>query len=352
MPTFFNQRLSMPSAFQANAGVALAAAGEALAHALQQFKKTSDVSSSWSGTASKKHEDRAARLADAASRVIQAIARAGTVTNTGAVQMQMLKTQNDATVASALAGQFLVLPTGQVIPGPAHYAQCTGPHGAALMKVFWMIAKMYTAQINGNVAASSATDAQVAATLAVVAIEYFADLLSSKDKDAPTGVPGTQTFTPGLGAGAVPPATVNPITTPNFPSGTQLAGAGSFGGAGRFAGAGGVGAGMTGFGGAGGVGGAGMDGGMPMAAGLMGVGGSAGAAGMAGSNTAAGGRGMAATGGVMPVGTGAGAAGGVAGAGAGAGRASEKERAQAETWLHEDGDAFVSDDDSPGSVLS
>jgi uncharacterized protein YukE len=340
MPTFFDQRKSLPSAYQANAGAALIAAGESLANALQQFKKTADVTASWTGSASKQHEDRVAKLADAASRVIQAIAYASTVTKAGSTQMQVLKTANDATVASAVSGQFLVLPSGQVVPGPAHYAQATGPHGPALMKLFWTIAKLYTGQINANVASSTATDAQVAATLAAVAIKYFADLLSDKDKNAaipPAVTPGT--VTPGLGSTTVPIS----HTTPQDIPGTQLAGAGSLGAAGRLSGAGGLG-GVSALGGAAGrgMGGIGMDVGSPMATGLMGMAGTNAVSATGAASGGAAGRGMTGGASMMPMGAGAGAAG----------HGQDGKDAQSETWLQEDRDPFHPDDDPPDAVLA
>jgi uncharacterized protein YukE len=351
MPTFFDQRKSLPSAYQANAGVALAAAGESLMFALQQFRKTTEVSASWTGSAARSHEDRTAKLADAASRVIQAIAQAGTLTSSGATRMQVLKTQNDATVASAMSAQYLVMPTGQVVPGPAHYAKATGPHGPALMKMFWMIARLYSGQITANVGQSTATDAQVAAQLAVVAIEFFSDLLDDRDTDgnAPVMPAAPGGYVPGTPAPVQPieyPAWTLPATTP----GSALAGAGALGGAG-ISGPGGIGlGGGAGIGGAG-MGGAGLGGaagaGVPMAAGLMGGGGAGGSAAGAGAAGAAGGRGMA--GGGMAGGAGAGMM--PMGAGMG-GRGQDSAGSSDQTWLQEDRDPFAPDDEAPDAVLS
>jgi len=413
MPHFMAQRMSSPIAFQTTGGVALASAGASLLAAIQQFRKSSDLSATWTGTSAQAHEQRVAKLVDAASRVVQAISRAQTITGTGAARMQALKTQNDATVASAVAARFQVLPSGQVVPGPEHYASATGPHGPALMKMYWTIAKLYTGQINANVATSTATDGQVAAQLAAVAIEFFADLLKNKNSGSP-GTNPAMTMPPGgtMPGGDIPPGsfTMPPETDFTIPpggSGTGLAGAGSLGGVGSYPGGGGGmygGGGVTGLGGAAGLGGAGLPGGagaggagmagatgaagmggaVPMGMGgaagargggaMMGSGGAAGAGGrgataggaMAGGAAGAGGRGATA-GGAMAGGAGAGGRGGpgAGGAGGAAGRGGgvtpmvpmghgggQGDRdGDSQTWLQEDGNPF-DPGDAPDSVLS
>ncbi|HEX6683109.1 MAG TPA: hypothetical protein VF062_09955 [Candidatus Limnocylindrales bacterium] len=367
MPDFMSMRMSSPAVFNSSAGAALAAAAQALGEALKQYQKTADLSTAWKGSSSTSHTDRLAKLADAASRVIQAMAQANTITTTGGTQLQALKMQNDAIVGAALSGQFQVLPTGQVMPGPAHYAQASGPHGPALMKLFWTIAKLFSAQINGTVAASSMTDAQVAATLATVAVEFFADLL----RDDSNGSSGAVTLPPWASDPSVlpPGATIGPDGTIQFPGltgsnspdelgsvgGTALAGAGTLGGGALGLGPAGLGSlGAAGVSGLGGVGGVGTMGGMgaggvgalgaggllagPGAAGAMG----AGATGSGAAGSGAGGGAARAAGttpaGMMPMG-GTGAA------------ASNQQRREAETWLREDGDPF-DPGDAPESVIS
>src|SRR5262245_19456877 len=111
---FMTQRLSSPIVYQASAATALATAATNLIQAVQQFRKASDLSSSWSGQSSNPHLQRIAQTIDAGSRMVQAINQANTISTSAGTRMQALKTQNDATVASALGAQFLVLPTGQV----------------------------------------------------------------------------------------------------------------------------------------------------------------------------------------------------------------------------------------------
>jgi uncharacterized protein YukE len=383
---FMAQRMSSPIAFQTSGGTALASAGASLLAAVQQFRKTSDLSSTWTGTSAQAHEQRVAKLIDAATRVTQAIARAQTISNTGAARMQALKTQNDATVASATAARFVVLPSGQVVPGPEHYASASGPHYAAIMKMYWTIAKLYTGQVNANVATSSATDAQVAATLATIAIEFFADLLQKKN-DSGAVAPGTipsPTDIPGGGPAPLPSFTMPP-ESPVIPGadvgGTSLAGAGSLGG-GAFTGAGGspgmyggAGIGLAGTGGVGaglpggsiaGAGGPGMVGGIPMG----GAGAAGGMAGRGGAGAVGGMGGVAGRGGAGP-GAAGGTAGGRGGGGAGAaaagragggggmapmvgmgqGGAHHDRQADSQTWLQEDSNPW-DPDDAPDSVLT
>ncbi len=409
---FMAQRVSTPAVFQASGGTALAASGAALLQAIQQFRKSSDLSATWTGSSSQAHEQRVAKLMNAASRVIQAISRGQAVTAGGSTTMQTLKTQNDATVASAVAGRFVVLPSGQVVPGPEHYASATGPHGAALMKMYWMIAKMYTGQINANVATSTMTDGQVAAQLASIALEFFADLIGNKGSGGPNPADmqmPASTLPAGPGQFEMPPEGPG-ITTPG--AGTGLAGVGTGPGLGGFPGGpgfpGGGPGGTTGLGGIsgpggtpglGGPGGLGGGPGGPMGGMVGGVPiGGAGAAGVAGRGGAGmpGRGGVGGVGGVIPGAAGAAGgrggspgvigAGGAAGTGTGGGRggsggsggpgspgggrggaggaggmtpmvpmgssaANNDDRPDAHTWLREDDNPF-DPGDAPDSVLS
>lgn len=385
MPDFMSMRMSAPTQFNAGAGAALASAAASLAQALQQYQKTADLSRTWTGSASQSHTDRLAKLVDAASRVIQAITTAKTITATCGAQMTALKVQNDSITASALAGQFVVMPTGQVMPGPPHYAAATGPHGPALMRMFWQIANLFSGQINGTVAAQTATDGKVAMQIAAIAAQFFADLLSKKDQ--PNA--GQVSLTPGLSDSGLPSTVTPPSTTttpefppfrdptfrdPTSPGGTELAGVGELGGFGPLGpggipmGPGGLAGGPGGLGGLGGLGGFGPGGiGGPGGMGGIGAGGLlAGGSGVIGA-TGTGAAGAAGTMGAGAGGAGAGGAGaagaaGRAGVGSGmmpmspmgaGGAASHDQRHSAETWLHEDRDPFdPGDDAAPDAVLS
>jgi uncharacterized protein YukE len=180
MFNYMGQRMSNPTMIAGTGAAALGTALTALAAALRQYQKTADMSQTWSGTASQSHNQRLAQLVDAAGRVIQAMSQAQTITTAGGAQLTALKVQNDAITTSALSSQYLVMPTGQVIPGPAHHAAAAGPHYAAAMRAFWAIAQMFTGQINGTVAAGAMTDAQLAGTVIGIAAQFFADLLSEK----------------------------------------------------------------------------------------------------------------------------------------------------------------------------
>ena len=375
MFNYMGQRMSNPPMIAGTGGAALAAAAQALAAALRQYQKTADMGQTWTGSASQAHNDRLAKLVDAASRVIQAITQAQALTTAGGAQLTALKLQNDAITTSALSSQFLVFPSGQVIPGPAHHTAAAGPHYAAAMRAFWAVANAFTGQINGTVTAGAMSDAQLAGTIIGIAAQFFADLLSEKEKNP---LAGQVNLTPGLsdpGApGALPPGLTPPPFGPiDHPDGTQLAGVSDLGGVGPL-GPGGIGGlgpgGLTGGpGGLGGVGGLGP-------AGLGGIGG-LGPAGIGpggvgqGGVLAAGRPGVIGAGAAGTMGAGAGGPGAAGAAGAmgrggvlggsgmmpmvpmgGQGAGGSDQGHSADTWLHEDQDPFDPDEDAPGSVLS
>jgi hypothetical protein len=341
-------RTSNPLAYQTAATAALRAAVESLTAALTQFRQASNLQSSWTGVAQQAQQQRGNQLADAVTRVVAAMARAGTVTTTGAVQMQASKMQADATVTAALAGGFIVLPTGQVLPGPGH----SGPQ----LPAYQAMARMYTAKINASMVQSTATDAQVAAALAKVAIEFLADLLKKQSGGSATGtmpsmtqptmsIPTNAAAGSGLaGAGA---------GAPWSGGGTSLAGAGtgvasSLTGAGLPGGSGGIGLSGAGLGGPGlgatSLGGAGAGSVSPsLGTGIaMSTAGAASAGpGRVGTGPVGGalGRGTATTGGTMPLG------------GRGASGHADDEQPTSDTWLQEDENPWEPGD-APEGVLA
>jgi len=259
-------------------------------------------------------------------------------TSAGAAQLQIAKTQLTATVTSAKAAGFDVLPDGQVRVSAQQRAYChaTWTHGGReLLRMLEAWAAQYTAQIRGTLTQAGAVDAQIATALVKLATEYLTSLFQKTSSPAatagtlpgtvPSGTTGPSTVIPGsTGLGTTLPAG----TGADLGVGTTLAGAAPLGGGVGSIGSGPASVGLTGAGAAGAAGAAALAG--TTGAGVVGVG--------PGAAAAAAGRGLA--GGAVPM------------AGAGAHGANREEGTHgAEDWLVEDGESW-SAGDAPEGVIS
>jgi len=330
MQTFMTTRMGQPRRFAEGVQVLLAAA-QALSAAGSRFNQTAALPS-WTGSAKQEQQNHMTTLLSAVQRVLGALGKAQTNTTASAAQMQATKMRLDAIVATATAKQYVVLPTGQVIPGPVHHSIAAAkPY---MWKVFYKQSLAYTGQITATVGQGAATDAQLATALVSVAAEFLANLMQKKSDGAAaqmpplTSAPGPAAG-PGLAASQLPAGTALPDSV-----GTQLAGAGELAGAGFGAGGGGL-----PLGGAGGVGGQAAMTGVPIGAAGIGPGAGGGVRAGAGPAGAAGRAGAGAMGApMMPLG----------GHAAGGDRDSGHHDAD---WLREDGEPFGTDD-LPDGVLS
>ncbi|MDW5327943.1 hypothetical protein [Plantactinospora sp. KLBMP9567] len=255
-------------------------------------------------------QDRRTIALNALQQVIGTVAQAQLTTSTGSAQLQATKTQLDAIVASASAGGYQVLPTGQVTPSAAQRAYCkaTWSHGgAARWAMYEARAAQYTAQIAATTSQASTVDAQLTAALVKLATDYLTSLFQKQsdvgttslptipDVQAPPPLPTPTIPSPSTGVPAGPAPTTLPAGSgadlgagAELTGATALAGAGGAGGSLGGAGALGTGAAALGLsgapagstatmqGGAAGVGVAGL--GAPGATGAAGAGRSVGGA--------------------------------------------------------------------------
>jgi hypothetical protein len=165
MPTFQALMASNPGAYQ-QAGTALRQAAGRVREARAELERA--VSGlDWSGPAHDAQRAQAGRLADRLGQAAQALDNAGQVASTGGARLQAAVTQLRATVQQAMAAGFLVLPTGQVMPGPTHYSQAAaaGPAAPAVLQTYQAVAQAYSVILQTLVAEASALDAAIAAQL-------------------------------------------------------------------------------------------------------------------------------------------------------------------------------------------
>ena len=354
MPSFPEIMAAQPSVFQNTTLTTLASSAGALSQAWSLYQSVSTMRGTWSGAGQTAQTGQATNLMGSGQQVITSLAQTQTTINAGAQQLQAAKTRLTALVAAAKAEGFVVLPTGQVILGPAQIAAIHAHPGLAAK--FQVRMTMYNSQIQAVVFQSTAADIASGLSLAKTGVDLI-NAIFNKGGGAPpaaatptmpdvnlpaTSIPGAtmpSNALAGLGAGAV------------GDSGTGLAGIGELGGAGLGLGGAGAGLGLGGLGGGvggtglGGAGGPGLNPGLGGPGGVAGLGAgmtAAGAAGAAGG--AAGGRGASGTSSMV----------GYGGAGAGAAAGGSDERESRGWLLEEDADPWRADEvpDTDGGVLS
>ncbi|WP_346256675.1 hypothetical protein [Plantactinospora sp. ZYX-F-223] len=354
--SFMGLKLSDPAVVQALLGPVVQAFVNNMTNTGTNFGAAATLPNLVGATGTAQQDRRSIAL-NALQQVTGTVAQAMSTTSTGSTQLQATKTQLDAIVASATAGGYQVLPTGQVTPSAAQRAYCkaTWSHGgAARWAMYEMRAAQYTAQIAATTTQASTLDAQLTAALVKLATDYLSSLFTKQSDAATTSLPDLPEVppppplpTPGIPT-PVDGAPIGPTPTPlpvgsgpdlgagldDLPGGTALAGAGGAGGP---------------LGGAGalGVGGAGLGlSGVPAGNAPATLQGGVAGVGMAGIGTAAG-AGSAAGAGRAVAGTSMLGVGGFAGHGGAAGDSGEHEAAN---WLVEEGEAWTSGD-APDGVI-
>ncbi|MEO3922478.1 hypothetical protein ABGB07_01130 [Micromonosporaceae bacterium B7E4] len=354
--SFMGLKLSDPGVVQALLGPVVQALVNNMTNAGTSFGTAATLPNLVGATGTAQQDRRTIAL-NALQQVTGTVTQAMLTTNTGSAQLQATKTQLDAIVASATAGGYQVLPTGQVTPSAAQRAYCkaTWSHGgAARWAMYEMRAAQYTAQIAATTTQASTLDAQLTAALVKLATDYLTSLFTKQSDANTTSLPSLPEVPPPppLPTPSIPTpvdgAPIGPAPTPlpvgggpglgagidDLPGATALAGAGGAGGPLGGAGAVGVGGAALGLSGASAAGNPAVT----MQGGVAGVGmagtGTAGGAGAAGAGRAAAGAAM------MGV-------GGFAGHGGAAGESGEHESA---SWLVEDDEAWTSGD-APDGVI-
>jgi uncharacterized protein YukE len=167
VPTFQALLASNPGAYQ-QAGTVLRQAAERVRDARAALERAiEELDASWSGGAHQAQRERARRLAERLGQLAHALDHAGQVASTGAGQLQAAVTELRSTVQQATAAGFAVLPSGQAMPGPAHYSQAAaaGPGAPAVLQAYQAVAQAYTGIFQVLVAQASTLDAAIAAQL-------------------------------------------------------------------------------------------------------------------------------------------------------------------------------------------
>jgi uncharacterized protein YukE len=146
VPAFIQLIVSNPGAV-AQTGGALQSAAQGFTATGQAFRQGMTTAlANWQGNTRNRADAVTDRFVTGTSRMAGTVRQAAAAVEEGGTALQELVLQLRAGISSAQGAGFLVIPVGQVFPGPPHYAQAAaaGPGAPAVLQMFFAIARMWT----------------------------------------------------------------------------------------------------------------------------------------------------------------------------------------------------------------
>jgi hypothetical protein len=174
---------------------ALAQSGGALQSAAQGFTATGQAFrqgmatalASWQGTTRNRANAVTDRFVRGTGSMAGRVRGAAAAVEEGGTALQELVLQLRAGMSSAQGAGFLVVPIGQVFPGPPHYAQAAaaGPGAPAVLEMFFAIARMWTMYFQAVANAATVQDQVTATAIGGIVMELDALLPFRSSMRAP-----------------------------------------------------------------------------------------------------------------------------------------------------------------------
>lgn len=164
MPAFLPLLMSNPAAI-GQAGGALQPAAQGFTDTGQAFRKGMDTAlANWQGRTRNRANGVSRRFATGVGKMAGVIRAAGVAAEEGSALLQPVVVSLRSGVQTAQGMGFVVLPFGQVFPGPPHYAQAAaaGPAGPAVLAEYLTIARGWTAYFQVLVNTATAEDEALA----------------------------------------------------------------------------------------------------------------------------------------------------------------------------------------------
>jgi hypothetical protein len=195
LPAFFQLFASNPGAL-AQAGTALQSAAQGFTATGQAFRQGMTAAlANWQGNTRNRANAVTDRFVTGTSRMASTVRGASTAVEEGGAALQELVLQLRAGISSAQGAGFLVLPIGQVFPGPPHYAQAAaaGPGAPAVLEMFFAIARMWTMYFQAIVNVATMQDQATARALGGIVMQLDALLPFRSSIRAPQWFGGSNT---------------------------------------------------------------------------------------------------------------------------------------------------------------
>src|SRR5690242_15816472 len=197
---------SQPSVYQSTTMATLLSSAKTLASGWSLYQSVSNLKQSWGGSTQLTQAGQATSLASSGQQVLTSLTQTQTQINSAATQVQAAKTKLTAICAAAKAEGFVVLPTGQVILGPAQLSTISVHPGMAAY--YKARAAVYNGQIQAVVATTTATDVQNGLALAKTGVDILNAIMNrnaAAAAPAATGVDPTTLSAANIGAAGTTP---------------------------------------------------------------------------------------------------------------------------------------------------
>jgi hypothetical protein len=178
MPAFLQMTMSNPAAI-AEVGTALASAAQGFTTTGQGFRQgMATALTTWQGQTKDRAEAVTGRFVDGAGGMASTVREASTAAEGGGGALQELVLQLRAGVMEAQSVGFVVLPVGQVFPGPAHYAEASaaGPGAPAVLEAYIAVARVWTTYFQSLVDVATVQDQVTARAIQGIVLQLDSQL--------------------------------------------------------------------------------------------------------------------------------------------------------------------------------
>lgn len=178
MPQFMQLLMSNPGGFAA-AGAALQGTGAQFTTVGQGFTAgTNTALATWQGASKDRAQAFAERFAKGLSGMATQVRQAGGTATQGGNALQGMVTTLRTSTQTAQAAGFLVLPGGQVMPGPAHYAEAAaaGPGAGVVLQAYQIAARLWTTYFSVLVQTATVEDQAIARAIQGITLQLDSEL--------------------------------------------------------------------------------------------------------------------------------------------------------------------------------
>jgi hypothetical protein len=178
MPAFLQMTMSNPAAI-AEVGTALASAAQGFTATGQSFQQGMTTAlATWQGQTKDRAEAVTDRFVKGVGGMASTVREAATTAEGGGGALQELVLQLRAGVMEAQGVGFVMLPGGQVFPGPAHYSQAAaaGPGAPAVLEVYFAAARLWTMYFMALVDVATVQDQVTAQAIQSIVIQLDSQL--------------------------------------------------------------------------------------------------------------------------------------------------------------------------------
>jgi hypothetical protein len=196
MPAFIQLIVSNPAAL-AQAGTALQSAAQGFTATGQAFRQGMTTAlANWQGNTRNRANAATERFVGGVGGMATTVREASATVDQGGAALQELVLQLRAGISTAQGAGFVVIPVGQVFPGPPHYAEAAaaGPGAPAVLQAYFAIARIWTTYFQMIVNVATLQDQVTARAIEGIVIQLDSQLPFRSSMRAPQWFGGSNTL--------------------------------------------------------------------------------------------------------------------------------------------------------------